>query len=86
MKLGRPKEFDRREALEKAMEAFWAKGYEGTSVSDLLEAMGIHRGSMYDTFGDKRSLFLEAASPITGSAGWRAKRVMCSRSSTSTTI
>ncbi len=60
MKLGRPKEFDRREALEKAMGAFWAKGYDGTSVSDLLEAMGINRGSMYDTYGDKRSLFLEA--------------------------
>ncbi len=60
MKLGRPKEFDRKDALKKAMEAFWAKGYEGTSVSYLLEAMGINRGSMYDTFGDKRSLFLEA--------------------------
>ncbi len=60
MKLGRPREFDRKEALEKAMEAFWAKGYEGTSVSDLLEAMCINRGSMYGTFGDKRSLFLEA--------------------------
>ena len=60
MKLGRPKEFDRKEALQKAMEAFWAKGYDGTSVSYLLEAMGINRGSMYDTFGDKRSLFLEA--------------------------
>ncbi len=42
------------------MGAFWAKGYEGTSVSDLLKAMGINRGSLYDTFGDKRSLFLEA--------------------------
>ncbi len=60
MKLGRPKEFDRKDALERAMEEFWAKGYEATSVSCLLEAMGINRGSMYDTFGDKRSLFLEA--------------------------
>ncbi len=60
MKLGRPKEFDRQEALEKATEVFWAKGYEGTSVRDLLKGMGINRGSMYDTFRDKRSLFLEA--------------------------
>ncbi len=60
MKLGRPKEFDRQEALEKAMEVFWAKGYEGACVRDLLKGMGINRGSMYDTFGDKRSLFLEA--------------------------
>ncbi len=60
MRLGRPKAFDRKEALEKAMQLFWAKGYEAASVRDLLAAMGINRGSMYDTFGDKRSLFLEA--------------------------
>ena len=60
MKLGRPKEFDRQEVLGKAMEVFWAKGYEGACVRELLKGMGINRGSMYDTFGDKRSLFLEA--------------------------
>ena len=59
MRLGRPKAFDREEALEKAMYLFWAKGYEAASVRDLLAAMGINRGSMYATFGDKRSLFLE---------------------------
>lgn len=59
MRLGRPKAFDRKEALEKAMYLFWAKGYEAASVRDLLAAMGINRGSMYDTFGDKRTLFLE---------------------------
>lgn len=42
------------------MEVFWSRGYEAASVSDLLGAMGINRGSMYDTFGDKRSLFLGA--------------------------
>ncbi len=42
------------------MEVFWSKGYEAASVSDLLGAMGINRGSMYDTFGDKRTLFLGA--------------------------
>ncbi|EAW37809.1 putative tetR-family transcriptional regulator [Lyngbya sp. PCC 8106] len=42
------------------METFWRYGYEGTSVQDLIESMGINRGSLYDTFGDKRSLFLEA--------------------------
>ena len=60
MRLGRPKSFDRQEALEKAMQLFWTKGYEAASVRDLLAAMGINRGSMYDTFGDKRSLFLES--------------------------
>lgn len=56
----RPKSFDRDAALDKAMEAFWQNGYEGTSVGDLLAAMGINRGSLYDTFGDKHALF-EAA-------------------------
>lgn len=60
MTLGRPKEFDRKEALESAMEVFWAKGFADASVRDLLEGMGINRGSMYDTFGDKRALFLAA--------------------------
>ena len=60
MKVGRPKEFDRSDALESAMQVFWTKGYEAASVRNLLDGMGINRGSMYDTFGDKRSLFLEA--------------------------
>ncbi|MEM8641704.1 MAG: TetR/AcrR family transcriptional regulator [Cyanobacteria bacterium P01_G01_bin.54] len=58
--MARPKAFDRQLVLEKAMETFWQKGYEATSVQDLLTAMGLNRGSLYDTFGDKRSLFLEA--------------------------
>ncbi len=58
--VGRPKEFDERQALERAMEVFWAHGYEATSVQDLLDAMGINRGSMYDTFGDKHALFSAA--------------------------
>lgn len=56
----RTKCFNREEALEKAIGAFWAKGYEATSVQDLVECMGINRGSLYDTFGDKHKLFLEA--------------------------
>ncbi len=58
--VGRPKEFDEQEALERAMEVFWTYGYEATSVQDLVDAMGIHRGSMYDTFGDKHALFTAA--------------------------
>ncbi len=54
------KRFDVDDALQKAMEAFWARGYEATSVQDLLDCMGINRGSLYDTFGDKRALFLQA--------------------------
>ena len=58
--MARPKEFDREVVLDKAMQTFWRYGYEGTSVQDLVENMGINRGSLYDTFGDKRSLFLAA--------------------------
>jgi TetR/AcrR family transcriptional repressor of nem operon len=58
--VGRKREFDRDEALDIAMQMFWCKGYEATSVQDLLDEMGINRGSFYDTFGDKRSLFLSA--------------------------
>jgi len=60
MVVGRPRQFDRDEALEKAMDTFWTKGYEAASVQDLLNAMGINRGSMYDTFGDKHALFAAA--------------------------
>lgn len=58
--IGRPREFDRDEALNKAMELFWARGYEATGMKDLLQQMGIGRQSLYDTFGDKHRLFLEA--------------------------
>ncbi|MGH9960830.1 MAG: TetR/AcrR family transcriptional regulator, partial [Pyrinomonadaceae bacterium] len=44
--------------LDKAVETFWSKGYEATSIQDLVESMGIHRGSLYATFGDKQRLFL----------------------------
>ena len=60
-KTGRPLSFDRGIALEKAMLAFWAHGYETTSIGDLTKAMGITAPSLYTAFGDKRRLFLEAA-------------------------
>ena len=56
----RPKEFDREVAVERAMSVFWSKGYAATSTDDLLEAMKIGRQSMYDKFGDKRRLYVEA--------------------------
>ena len=54
------KNFDVDQALNKAMEAFWAKGYEATSMQELVDCMGIGRGSLYATFGDKHSLFIQA--------------------------
>jgi TetR/AcrR family transcriptional regulator, transcriptional repressor for nem operon len=58
--MARPKEFDRESALEAAMRLFWAKGYDATSTDDLRHAIGIGRQSLYDTFGGKRALYLEA--------------------------
>jgi TetR/AcrR family transcriptional repressor of nem operon len=58
--MARTKEFDRDVALVGALDVFWTKGYEGASTDDLLKGMKIGRQSMYDTFGDKRSLFLES--------------------------
>ncbi len=58
--MARQKEFDSDEVLHKAMEVFWARGYERTSIQDLVKHMGINRQSIYDTFGDKHSLFLQA--------------------------
>ncbi len=58
--MARTKEFDRDAALAGALEVFWSKGYERASTDDLLKGMKIGRQSMYDTFGDKQSLFLES--------------------------
>src|ERR687894_1938309 len=58
--MARHKEFNRDEALGRAMEVFWSRGYEAASVGELVEHMGINRQSLYDTFGDKHSLYLQA--------------------------
>ena len=55
--LGRPLEFDPEKAIESAMEVFWCKGYEATSMTDLLDAMNISKSSLYQTFGSKQQLF-----------------------------
>jgi TetR/AcrR family transcriptional regulator, transcriptional repressor for nem operon len=58
--MARSKEFEENVVLEKAMKLFWEQGYEKTSMTDLVKQMGIHRRSLYDTFGDKHTLFLKA--------------------------
>jgi TetR/AcrR family transcriptional regulator, transcriptional repressor for nem operon len=58
--MGRPREFDRDDVLARALDVFWAKGYEATSLDDLTGAMGVGRGSLYNEFNDKHSLFIAA--------------------------
>ena len=58
--MARPREFEREVVLDRAMRVFWSRGYEATSVQELVARMGIQRGSLYGAFGDKRRLFLAA--------------------------
>jgi TetR/AcrR family transcriptional repressor of nem operon len=58
MNAGRPRTFDETTVVERAMELFWLKGYEAAGLTELLEHMGISRQSLYDTFGNKRGLFM----------------------------
>lgn len=60
MKTGRPREFDPEKALDRALKVFWKKGFDGASLADLTEAMGINKPSLYAAFGDKESLFRKA--------------------------
>jgi TetR/AcrR family transcriptional repressor of nem operon len=57
---GRPREFDKDQTLARALELFWSRGYGTTSIQDLVDALGVERGSLYGTFGDKRRFYLEA--------------------------
>jgi TetR/AcrR family transcriptional repressor of nem operon len=56
----RAKQFDTDEVLTRAMETFWARGYEATTMQDLVECTGVNRASLYATYGDKHALFLAA--------------------------
>jgi AcrR family transcriptional regulator len=73
---GRPRSFDRDEALESAMRLFWSRGYEGTSISDLTAAMGVAPPSLYGAYGDKKRLFLEAVGRYEQQVGCFARKAL----------
>src|SRR5437016_12012404 len=64
--MARPREFDADSALDRAMEVFWSKGYEATSLDDLCEVTGLSRSSLYATFGSKRNLLLRSVDCYVG--------------------
>lgn len=67
--MARTKDFDEKEVLKKAIGLFWDKGYNGTSMQDLVDGLGISRSSLYDTFGDKHQLYVKALQAYQDSYG-----------------
>jgi TetR/AcrR family transcriptional regulator, transcriptional repressor for nem operon len=79
--MARTKEFDPAKALAKAMSVFWRFGYENTSTELLMSEMGIAKQSLYDTFGDKRSLYLKALAYYREETNSHGRQVLQSESS-----
>ncbi|CAI0755252.1 Bacterial regulatory proteins, tetR family [Serratia quinivorans] len=78
---GRPREFDREQALLKARDLFWRQGYEGTSMSDLVAELGIASARIYKAFGSKELLFREAIASYENHEGGFADRAFSEESS-----
>lgn len=74
--MARTKDFDENEVLNKAICVFWHKGYNGTSMQDLVDGLGISRSSLYDTYGDKHTLYLKALESYEQSAGSELNRIL----------
>ncbi len=75
---GRPRSFDESDALEKATRVFRSKGYDGATIDDLVEGMGVGRPSLYSVFGDKRTLFLRVLRTYAETKGARAAKALFS--------
>ena len=75
---GRPRSFDETAAIEKATQVFWSKGYDGVTIDDLVEGMGVGRPSLYAIFGDKRAIFLRALKAYAERKGAAAAKALLS--------
>ena len=75
---GRPRNFDETEALEKAIQVYWSKGYDGVTIDDLVAAMGVGKPSLYAVFGDKRTLFLRVLKAYAEKKGSLAAKALLS--------
>ena len=75
---GRPRSFDERDALEKATQVFWSKGYDGVTIDDLVAGMGVGRPSLYSVFGDKRTIFLRVLKAYAETKGALAAKALLS--------
>src|SRR5579885_1665439 len=75
---GRPRSFDERDPLEKAIQVFWAKGYDGVTIDDLVAVMGVGRPSLYAVFGDKRKIFLRVLKAYAERKGASAAKALLS--------
>ncbi len=73
---GRPRSFDEGDALEKATQVFWSKGYDGVTIDDLVEGMGVGRPSLYAVFGDKRAIFLRVLKAYAEAKGAGAAKAL----------
>ena len=75
---GRPRNFDEGDALQKATQVFWSKGYDGVTIDDLVAGMGVGRPSLYAVFGDKRAIFLRVLKAYAERKGARAAKALLS--------
>ena len=75
---GRPRSFDERDALEKAIRVFRSKGYDGVTIDDLVAGMGVGRPSLYSVFGDKRTIFLRVLRMYAEAKGAHAAKALFS--------
>ena len=75
---GRPRSFDETDALERATQVYWSKGYDGVTIDDLVAGMGVGRPSLYAVFGDKRTLFLRVLKDYAEKKGARAAKALLS--------